>query len=229
MYSKHNSNNKNINKGLLILKIYLSFSVVASHSFITSKKFGFQSLLMNHIHVPCFFEMSFYFFYKTLISRNLDRYKQRLNRLLIPYIIWPIIIIIINYLLNHFLTINLKHSLNDLKNQILTGHSFIYSFWFQWDLIFITVIFIFIEFIFKKNLIFILINIELFALFFQYSSLNYQFFSKFIFEMRYTFGRFAESLPFSISGFMLAHFQIIFYFQKYYIKTIYILNKYILI
>jgi len=223
MNKKYISINKKINKGLAILRFFLSFFVVAAHSFISSNNNKYISLLINSIHVPIFFIMSFYFFYTTLISRNLDKLTNRFQRLLIPYIIWPIIIFIISKFLNYILKIKLFFSFNSLKNQLLTGTSFNHVLWFQFNLIFETFIFILIEFLFKKYKTFILINIELYCYFVQYSNLNYQIFGQMIFEMKYPFGRIVETLPYSISGFMLAHFSFISYLKKNKIKTIYIL------
>ena len=223
MNIKHKSNNKKTNKGLEILRFYLSFSVVASHSFIPSKNYKYINLLINNIHVPIFYIMSFYFFYKTLITRNIEKLIKRFQRLLIPYFIWPIIFFIINKLLNYIFKINIFISVKKLKNQLLTGTSFNPALWFQFNLILETFIFIFIEFLFNKYKSFILINIELSCYFAQYSYFNYQLFRELNFEMKYPFGRIAESLPYSISGFMLAHFSFISYLNKNTLKSIYIL------
>ena len=44
-----------------------------------------------------------------------------------------------------------------------------------------------------------------------------------VFEMKYPFGRIVETLPYSISGFMIAHFSFISYLKKNKIQSIYIL------
>ena len=94
---------KNINYGLLILKSILAFYVVKTHCFnikSINNKFLFYILGKNRkIHVPSFFNMSFYFNYKGLISKESNRNCKRFERLLIPYIFWPIIIYLINSVL----------------------------------------------------------------------------------------------------------------------------------
>ena len=107
-----------------------------------------------------------------------------------------------------------------MKNQLLTGTSFNPALWFQFNLIFETFIFIFIELFFNKYKSFILINIELSCYIAQYSYFNYQLFREFNYEMKYPFGRIVESLPYCISGFMIAHFSLIFYLNKNILKSI---------
>ena len=109
----------------------------------------------------------------------------------------------------------------DLKNQLLTGHCFIPALWFQWDLIFETFLFIIIELLFHKYIIIILINIEIACYFLQYSNYNYNFFQKFIFEQKFIFGRLIEILPYSISGLVIAHFELMMILKKNKIKTLY--------
>ena len=88
---------KEKNIGLLILKIYLSFNVVNTHCLDFSNiQSHLRFFLTNSLPAPTFFIISFYFFYKSLISRNINKYRQRFQRLLIPYIVWPIIIFLTN-------------------------------------------------------------------------------------------------------------------------------------
>ena len=147
---------RDINIGIEILRIYLSFTVVNTHCYIIPNNLNyiFSIFLINSLHVPTFFIISFYFLYPTLFSKNVNKFKRRFQRLLIPYLVWPAIIWIINNLFTHFLKIELKKSFQDLIQQILTGHCFIESFWFQWNLIFVTFLFIIIELLFHENIIF---------------------------------------------------------------------------
>ena len=97
--------------------------------------------------------------------------------------------------------INIKYSFNDLKDQLLTGHCFNTVFWFQWNLVFDSFLFIIIELIFHKYIINILVYIAFITYFFQYSGYNYNLFINFHYNKKYTFGRFAEIIPLTISGF----------------------------
>ena len=88
--------------GIELLRIYLSILVVNTHCFKNPQKIKniiLSRILRNGLHVPTFFIISFYFFQNNLFSRNLDKYKKRFQRLLIPYLFWPVIIWII---INHY-------------------------------------------------------------------------------------------------------------------------------
>lgn len=213
---------KEIDIGLLILKIYLSFNVVNTHCLDFSNiPYNLSFFLSNRLHAPTFFIISFYFFHKSLISRNVNKFRQRFQRLLIPYVVWPFIIFIVDNFFFFFFKMKLNKSLKDLKYQLLTGHSFIPSLWFQWDLIFETFLFIIIELLFHKYIINILININIVSYFLQYSNYNYNFFHNLIYEQRFTFGRLMEILPFSISGFIIAYFGLMKKLKKNRFKTLY--------
>ena len=219
---------KEKNIGIEILRIYLSILVVNTHCFKNSNEYHLLLLKMirNQLHVPTFIIISFYFFQNSLFSRNLEKYKQRFQRLLIPYILWSFIIWILNCILDHYFKIGLKHSFKDLKKQLLTGHCLNTVFWFQWNLIFLTFFYIIIELTFNKYIINILLNIGLIAYFFQYSHYNYNLFFNLEYEIKYTFGRFVEMIPYSISGLFFAYFKLFDYFKKNRIK---IIDKVILI
>ena len=67
--------------------------------------------------------------------------KNRLKRLLIPYIFWILIFWII-YKSAFLLSIDkILLALNDLKIQLIIGRSFIGHLWFMFNLIFFTTIF----------------------------------------------------------------------------------------
>ena len=213
---------KKINIGVEILRIYLSLLVVNTHCYNNSFNKYISKMIRNRLHVPTFFIISFYYFQNVLISRKINKFKNRYQRLIIPYIIWPITFWILNNLIKLKFKFNFDISLKQLKIQLLTGHSFNPVFWFQWNLIFQTFIFIFVELIYHKCLIFILINIGLFSYFLQYSYLNYFLFSQFGNDKRFTFGRFSETIPYSISGFIIANNKIIDRLKKNKIKTVFL-------
>ena len=173
MLIKSNSQIKNkYNLGLGLLKVILALSVIVSHIFkkkSTNNKFLLYLLQRRRIHVPSFFIMSFYFMYKDLIILNINKIKLRFERLFIPYFFWPIILWIINNILKLIFNIKLSSTLKDLKNQLLWGNNFIIQFWFLWDLIMITVFFIILIFLLKRNSLFYLQLLGIISYIFQYS------------------------------------------------------------
>lgn len=208
-----------------VLKIYLSYVVVNIHCFnhISSniKNKYLLKILFNLTPVPIFYIISYYMCYKLFITKNIKKLKNRFQRLLIPYIFWPIIIFIFNNLFNRLFEINLNISINSLIFQLLTGHYFIPVLWFHRDLIISTILMTIISLLLNKNIIFLLINISVLCYIFQYSKLNYKFFSKYNYKGKYTLGRFFEIMPYCITGYILASLNINKFLEKYRIKSIY--------
>lgn len=218
---------KNINIFISLLRMYLSFLVVNTHCYKPSKyikKYLYIKLILkNKIHVPTFFIISFFFCHHLLISKDIKKLKNRFERLLIPYIFWPIIIWIFDNILNYIFNLELKKSFHVLKIQLLTGHSFITVLWFQYNLIFITLLILIIELLASKNKLFIYINLLIISYYLQYSNLNYAIFSKYNYNNKYPFGRFVESIPYCLTGFIFASLKLDIYLKKSRIKSLYIL------
>jgi hypothetical protein len=210
---------KKNNLGLSTLRIYLSFLVVASHCFlpksINSVKSIKKIMIYNRIHAPTFYVISFFFGYKLFKSKNISKIKIRFERLLIPYFIWPIIIWSLNNLLSLLFMKTYKISFKDLILQILTGHVFMRVLWFQYDLIFFTLLMAIIHLLFYEKLIsYILINLKFLSLFLQYSNYNIILFSKYNFIKKYPFGRFFEIVPYCIIGYILASLSLVHILSK---------------
>ena len=84
-------NNKQINYSFELLRSILSFWVVIIHCY--RYAYIFEKGLFP---VPTFMIMSFYFYYNVLKNKVIIKIKQRFQRILIPYIIWPILLFIFN-------------------------------------------------------------------------------------------------------------------------------------
>jgi len=209
---------KKFNIGFAALRIYLSFLVVIAHCFkpnsTTSKKIIIR-MIHNAIHVPTFYLMSFYFSYNLFKSKNIRKIRARLQRLLIPYFVWPIIIWSLNNLLS-FLFI--KIYIIPFKKYILqfiTGNDFMGILWFQCNLILITLLAMIIHFLFNEKLVHcIMINLLFFGMFFTYSNYNYIFFSKYNYCIKYSFGRFFEISSFCVTGYFLASSNFVYILSK---------------
>ena len=204
---------KKINLGFALLRIYSSFLVVSSHCFKPQGSFRNKfiiKIIRNNSHVPTFYILSFYLCYKIFKSKNIKKIKIRFQRLLIPYIIWPIIFFSLQNLLSlFFIKIN-KISFNMFILQLLTGHVFVPVLWFQYNLIFITLLIIIINLLFSEDLVYyVLINLKIFGIFFTYSNYNYIIFSKYNYNKKFPFGRFFEIIPYCITGYILAYINLV--------------------
>jgi fucose 4-O-acetylase-like acetyltransferase len=107
---KYSRNNYKSNLGIEILRMILCFWVITFHFAGNSNKVKYK-ILQTFYHVPTFMLISFYFSYKAFISNDIIKYKMRLERLLIPYIIWPII----------FLSISISFDSINIKKLIYTN------------------------------------------------------------------------------------------------------------
>lgn len=220
-YEKHSRN-----EGIELLRVLLCFWVIVFHYlknsnqtiiFIKSKKY----------HVPCFFFISFYFLYPIIRTKNIDKMKLRLERLLIPYIIWPIIILVLYdslYLIFRTNEFNRIINLYDLKIQIIVGRRYMAHLWFIFNLLFYSIFFFIICFLVKtESFVFCLQVFSLISYLFQYSRFNYFYFDKFKMSIRLSIGYFVETMPFASSAFLLSSADILEKLIKHRMK-IYIIS-----
>ena len=213
--------------GVAILRPILSFLVITTHCYnINNAKGKWKEISEKTdafwFHIPTFFIISFYFTYKTLISSNYKKKFERIQRLFIPYFLWPIIIFLLNkFLYKYSITKNVI-TFEHLKFQLLygIGKMNMNFLWYQWDLIIITTLFIIIIFIFKKIYNFIFIIMTIFAYIYQYNGKNKSYFSKYKDDRKYIFGRILEMIPFAVIGFLLSYSGIINFLKKYPLKVI---------
>ena len=99
---------------------------------------------------------------------------------------------------------------------LLNGRLFDLVLWFQNNLIFNTILFLIIIYLFKKKYLIILYIFCIIAYALHYSDINYQFFkNNFSFDSGTTFGRYSETFPLAVTGFSLAYFNVIEKMKKY--------------
>ena len=194
---------KEYNLGIGILRVCLSFIVIMDHLY-DQKKYN-RYIYFFYYHIPTFFLLSFFYTFNTLLSFNINKIKNRFERIVIPYIIWNFIYWIFNIIYFYILKKKCRHSLIDFLNNLLNGHIFNCAFWFQNILILITIIFEIVILLLKNLYMNALILLGLLAYILQYTGYNYKFFKKnFSLHYRLTLGRFAEGLPNAVSGFYIA-------------------------
>lgn len=107
-YLKIKNESKKIerNSGIELLRMILCFWIVLFHCLKLKNKYLINIIFKKRFHVPTFIFISFYFLYNNLCYRNIYKIKSRLTRLLIPYIILPLTIWIINNLLYFIIKYN---------------------------------------------------------------------------------------------------------------------------
>ena len=202
---------KKINYSLELLRFFLCFWVVLHHC---CRHVGSYKGIF---HVPTFMIMSFYFYYNTLKTKAIIKIKQRFQRILIPYIIWPILVFIFNIILVrifNFTEFQRKLKLKDLVYQLIVGFRFQVVFYYQFNLILLTIIFTIIAILFKKDFIIIFQMLLIVAFFFQYSCWNKYIFSKYSSTFKISLGSFFELLPFAVAGTTLHYLDVITKLKK---------------
>lgn len=199
-------------EGIQILRMLLSLWIVLGHCCKIRNKILIILLKDKYFHVPIFLIISFYFFYDKLNFRSINKIKIRFERLLIPYLIYPIIIFILNrvFFINtdfniHYRKVKLFHFIK----QFIFGHGIHMIFWFQFYLIFLSVFYLIIALIFKKNYLFIFELILIICYLLQYSGIVFQYFIKFRDYAFRHFGSIVEIIPFTVTGLTLASYSLI--------------------
>lgn len=160
---------------------------------------------MRMFAVPVFMMLSFIFTSQLLEEHNKDKIKKRIERLVIPQAGWAVIYWCIYKIIDMVYGLGLENGITDMLWQIFSGHNpnLNVTMWFQVDLIYITIFFLAVILIFKKNYILMLYFLGAVALVLQYSGIN-MVFNDIRFEIKYPFGRFLEMLPLAVIGFMIA-------------------------
>ena len=223
---------KNPNSGIEILKVILTFFILVYHC---SNQNAYNSEILNifnHV-VPFYFStyflIFFYFSYNILSSKNIVRIKQRLLRVLIPYIFWPLIFSVI-HILSYKKKININYLIRDIAIQLILGRRIYFVFWFQFNLIMsfllISIIFLF----FKKYHLYIFQSLFLMEFILEYSGNNDKFFELFNEDIKRSVGRILKMMVIALAGFLLSSIKMLNFLKNHKIKSIcFILSSFTLI
>lgn len=214
---------KKIYLGIEILRMLFSFFIVVVHFF--NKDYARRKILLFPFYalcyyIPTFFVISFYFNYKTFVTRNIDKIKERFLRILIPYYIWPTIFFIRYHSFNYLNGFIENDKLKNLYYQYLIGDGFHGVFWFQFNLILISLLITIIILLFKKYHLLIIVIFGIIMCIFEFCGYRSQFFSNYNHPILHTVMNLSSSFIYSISGFFLGYFDILNYFSKSRIKVI---------
>ena len=191
---------KRINLGIELLRFLLCNWIVIVHCSAISKKY--IKYFNRAFHVPTFFFLSFYFCYESFSKRNIGKIISRFQRLLIPYFFWPLIIFLVHNILFEFFLLGqyyTKLTLKDLYIQLIIGSRFHTIFWFQFNIIFISLFITIISFIFKKKLLEIFQALGVLSFYCSISGLNYSLFAYNRASKR-SIGCLIEMIPLAILG-----------------------------
>ena len=205
---KRDKKKNDFNNGIQILRMILSYLILQLHCYKIDKntcEFLKFCIRANLFYVSTFYIISYYFSYKIINSKNINQIKLRLQRILIPYLLLPIIFFIFNNIEYCFFGGN-KIIFKDLFIQFLTGQRMHNVFWFQCNLIATFILFSIIRFLIKSfNYVFYIQFFGICGSIYYSFDLKYHFFSsKYLYEARTLFHDFPKVLFYTSIGITLA-------------------------
>ena len=200
-----NLNKDKLNLGIEILRMVLCFWVIVFH-YSGNKNKNKYKIINTFFHVPTFMILSFYLTYKIFKFKNLVKFKQRLERLLFPYILIPILYLVIIFYSSLSKKI-IKKLIISLIMQYITGYYFYHALWFLLILIIYTVIFLIIFLITEKYNLILLQIIAIVSYWLQYN--EYIYIKLNIYSRYLTINHFLEMLPIAVTGITLSSFEIL--------------------
>ena len=213
--SDKNNDLKKINIGLQLLRSICSLLIIICHSY----NFQHYKIILskNRYYLILFFYMSFYFSFNTLASRNISKIKGRFKRMIIPYIGWPLLFYLKDKFNHYYYKQKDIYKLKHLYLQIIVGCKMYGILWFLFDLIFLTLFFTLIIFMFKKYYMYIILLFCIFIYSFFYSNYaNILIFNKYKkVPCHHSIRPNLEFFVFAFTGFYLASIQFIHKLYKY--------------
>lgn len=207
------------NYGLELLRTLMCFEVVLCHFWDTSNSSSILLIfnILRNYAVPVFMFMSFYLMQKNFVKKDKNYAFNRIWKLILPQIVWSVVYFIIYFVFGLILNVKLVNGIQDLFWQIFTGHSPVLNetMWFQTNIIIISIIFFaFFYFFNEKKALIMIVVLSLICIFLQYSEINYNLFSTLRYEVKYSFGRLAETFPIATLGVVVSRYNLITLVKK---------------
>lgn len=200
----------------------MSFWIILNHLYKPKNKKIYNIIIRHRFHVPTFFIISFYFLNYSLSIRKITKFQERLERLLIPYILYPLFTYFLFNSLFYFFNFNsLRSSLYQLITQFLIGRGICGVLWFHFNLIIITIFCYIISLLLNNNYLFFLQILGILSYLIQYSQLNYKLFINYNKNIKFSVGYFAETIPLAATGLSIASINIINKLKKNRMMTIF--------
>ena len=212
--------NRKYNYSIAFIKVFMSFCVICCHFWATGDPSFYPVAFMyrmRDVAAPVFILVSFLLTYKMYLKPDVQKLKQRLYRLLVPYFTWGVIYylgcLLIGIILSKIRIENdfvIRFTKKDLMWQLLFGcdRYLAPQFWYQFNLVVFIVLFWLLFRFLRKPAKYILIALAVLALVSEYSGLNYFIFARFEYEIWWPGGRLTELFPCAVAGFFLADLKL---------------------
>lgn len=201
---------KNVILGVQILRMIYAYLIVVLHfGHNTGQLYNFCWKYID-FYVTSFFLISFYFSFKVFSSRYIAKVKERFIRLLFPYIFWPLFIFIKRKYRAYKRGMSCQHSYKDLYYQFLVGNPIHGLMWYLFDLIFLSLFFAVIAFLFKDYHLYFLYFLFFLILIYNYTHFHDRFMQQFPrYHIQHSFEIIHEALTFSITGYILGSLNLL--------------------
>lgn len=213
------TNADSYNYGIALLKVVFSFEVILCHFWNNSTHADYNMMFiifdeLKQIAVPFFMAVSFYFF--TLKLKNISDdeqkifLKKRLINIFYTYVGWGVLYYIILQVWNILYKETFEHvSIYSLLWQLIGGSclELCPQFWYISQLMILTMLTGLLSIVCKNsNSLFGIISIcTIFAFFMQYSLYNVELFGMSRYEIKFSYGRMMEMIPYTWIGICIAN------------------------
>lgn len=215
---------KNLNSGIDILKVILTFLILVYHLINQNLLDNKTKKILIEI-VPFYFSTSlvifFYFSYNIFSFRNISQIKLRFLRIIIPYIFWPLIFSVL-HIISYDKRIKMNNLLRDLYIQLIIGRRIYFVFWFQFNLIIICFIISIIILTFKKSFLYIFQIMLIFAYIFEYFGISKKILENYNEDIKGSIGRTFKMILFALTGFLLSSIKILNNLKNNKMKSIFL-------
>ena len=211
------------NAGLQIFRMLLCFWVVLFHCLKRFNGIAFRYIKVKKFHVPSFFFISFFYFHPIIKERNSFKMKSRLERLFIPFIMWPIIIWLVNNIFYFIFKTSLYRRaffFEELIIQLITGRKFFVQLWFLFNLIFLSIFFFIFSFLNEQIFFVSMIFIGIICYIFQHNHIIYNILKNYQECIAYSPGHMVSSFPIAITALISNKINIIQHLEYHRYKSL---------
>lgn len=193
---------KKENYGISLLRIWACIFVVCTHYHRNWEVWPDNYTYFWFLTVPVYFLISFYFGEKMFFEPDFDKKKNRLKRLLFPYLFWCVVSWLVA-----------DRTLKGLALQIFTGtvERINPVFWFLCDIMVMTLLLMILAALFKYKKLPVLIILSVISVLFvisEYEGTLYRLMENMPYEVINSYGRIIEMTPFMTEGLLLKELKI---------------------
>lgn len=224
----NDSEQKKYNVGISLLRLWMCYEVLIDHFASAWNRNNAETSVISwilskyeFISVPIFILLAFALSDYVKMSVDSSSMKKRFYRLIIPTVFWGVTYWIVLSIYDFAYGKENIHGISDLIWQIVFGHAYNRTLWFQADLIFLTTIVILLFKLLKNKTYIVLLFFSAISLYLQYSGINAEMFADvnwpqtflggyfYCDYVMHTTGRFVELMPYTFIGLLIYNSRVL--------------------